>query len=162
VKAPPPASRKQIGHYFTSIKIKSIFTHLIILEVIEMAVQAQLNWTDGLQFIARAGRGPAVVIDTPEGGSGASPMAIVLIGAAGCTAVDVVSILKKKRVNMNGFQVNITGERADQDPKRYTKIHIEYIVQGKDIKPNAVKHAIQLSEEKYCSAITESLKARNN
>ena len=118
-----------------------------------MAVQAQLNWTEELQFIARAGNGPAVVIDTPDGGSGSSPMAMVLIGVAGCTAVDVVSILKKKRVNMSGFQVNIAGERADEEPKRYTSIHIEYIVHGKDIKPNAVEHAIQLSEEKYCSAI---------
>ena len=81
-----------------------------------MAVQAQLNWTEDLQFIARAGHGPAVVIDTPDGGSGSSPMAMVLIGVAGCTAVDVVSILKKKRVNMSGFQVNITGERADEEP----------------------------------------------
>lgn len=118
-----------------------------------MAVQAQLNWTDGLQFIARAGDGPAVVIDTPEGGGGPSPMQIVLIGVAGCTAVDVVSILQKKRVNMTDFQVNITGERAEEEPKRYTNIYIEYIVHGKDIKPKAVEHAIQLSEEKYCSAI---------
>ncbi len=118
-----------------------------------MAVQAQLNWTDGLQFIARAGHGPAVVIDTPEGGGGPSPMQTVLIGVAGCTAVDVASILQKKRVNMTDFQVNITGERAEEEPKRYTNIYIEYIVHGKDIKPNAVEHAIQLSEEKYCSAM---------
>ncbi|HJO62622.1 MAG: OsmC family protein [Desulfobacterales bacterium] len=118
-----------------------------------MSIHAQLNWTDGSQFVARVGNGPAVVIDTPEGGSGPTPMGILLMGVAGCTAVDVVSILKKKRVNMTGFQINITGERAEKEPMRYTNIHIEYIVHGKDIKPKAVEHAIQLSEEKYCSAI---------
>jgi putative redox protein len=64
-----------------------------------MAVEAQLKWTDGIQFIARAGDGPAVVIDGPESGSGASPMQLVLIGIAGCTAVDVILIMQKKRVN---------------------------------------------------------------
>lgn len=118
-----------------------------------MSIHARLNWTDGSQFVARVGNGSAIVIDTPEGGSGPTPMGILLIGVAGCTAVDVVAILKKKRVNMTGFQINITGERAEKEPKRYTNIHIEYIVTGKDVKPKALEHAIQLSEKKYCSAI---------
>jgi len=118
-----------------------------------MAIQAQLKWIDGMQFIARAGDGPAVVIDNPESKGGASPMQLVLIGIAGCTAVDVISIMQKKRAKVNNFQVNITGERAEEHPKRYTHIRIEYVLSGKGIKPNAVEQAIQLSETKYCSAM---------
>lgn len=118
-----------------------------------MAVQAQLKWIDNMQFIARAGDGPAVVIDNPESKGGASPMQLVLIGIAGCTAVDVISIMQKKRANVNDFQVNITGERAEEHPRRYTNIRIEFVLSGKGIKPNAVEQAIQLSETKYCSAM---------
>ena len=118
-----------------------------------MAIQAQLKWIDGMQFIARAGDSPAVVIDNPESKAGPSPMQLVLIGIAGCTAVDVISIMQKKRTNLAGFQVKIRGERAEEHPRRYTNIRIEYVLHGKDIKPNAVEQAIQLSETKYCSAM---------
>ena len=118
-----------------------------------MAIQAQLKWIDGMQFIARAGDGPAVIIDNPESKGGASPMQLVLIGIAGCTAVDVISIMQKKRADVTDFQVSITGERAEEHPKRYTNIRIEYVISGKGIKPNAVEQAIQLSETKYCSAL---------
>ena len=117
-----------------------------------MTISAQLNWTDGMQFVARAGDGPAVVLDSSDGGSGPSPMELVLIGVAGCTAIDVIMIMQKKRADVIDFQVNISGERADDHPRRYTKIHIEYVLSGRDIKPNAVEQAIQLSEEKYCGA----------
>jgi len=117
-----------------------------------MAIQAQLKWIDGVQFVARAGDSPAVVIDEPESNGGASPMQLLLIGVAGCTAVDVIIILKKKRVEVAGFQVNISGERAEEPPQRYTDIHIEYVLHGKGIKPKAVEQAIELSETKYCSA----------
>ena len=117
-----------------------------------MTISAQLNWTDGMQFVARAGDGPGVVLDSSDGGSGPSPMELVLIGVAGCTAIDVIMIMQKKRVDIIDFKVNISGERADEHPKRYTKIHIEFVLCGRDIKPNAVEQAIQLSEEKYCSA----------
>ncbi len=118
-----------------------------------MAIQAQLKWIDGMQFIARAGDGPAVVIDNPESKGGASPMQLVLIGIAGCTAVDVISIMQKKRAHVSDFQVNISGERAEEHPRRYTNIRIEYVLSGKGIKPNALEQAIQLSETKYCSAM---------
>ena len=118
-----------------------------------MAVQAQLKWIDGMQFIARAGDGPAVVIDDPESKGGASPMQLVLIGIAGCTAVDVILIMQKKRVKVTEFHVNITGERAQEHPKRYTNIQIEYVLHGKGIEPKAVEQAITLSETKYCSAM---------
>jgi len=118
-----------------------------------MAVQAQLKWIDGMQFIARAGDGPAVVIDNPESKGGASPMQLLLIGVAGCTAVDVIAILQKKRAKVTDFHVNISGERAEEHPKRYTHINIEYVLYGQDLKPRAVEQAIQLSETKYCSAM---------
>ena len=118
-----------------------------------MTVQAHLKWTDKLQFVARAGEGPAVVLDSSDGASGASPMQLVLMGVAGCTAIDIVVILKKKRVNLSRFEITVTGEQAGDDPRRYTKIDIAYILYGKDIKPKAVEQAIALSEKKYCSAI---------
>ena len=118
-----------------------------------MTVQAHLKWTDKLQFVARAGEGPAVVLDSSDGASGASPMQLVLIGVAGCTAIDIVVILKKKRVNVSRFEITVTGEQAEDNPRRYTKIVITYILYGKDIKPKAVEQAIALSEKKYCSAM---------
>ena len=118
-----------------------------------MTLKAQLNWTDGMQFIARAGKGPAVVLDSSEGGSGPSPMELVLIGVAGCSAIDVIMIMGKKRARVTGFQVNITGERTKEYPKRYKDIHIEFVLHGKGIKPKAVEQAIQLSETKYCGAM---------
>ena len=123
-----------------------------------MSVSAQIKWTGGMQFLGRAGDGPAVVMDTPEGGTGASPMQLVLMGTAGCTAVDVLTILKKKRMQVTGFTINITGERAEEFPKPYTDIHIEYVVYGTDLNPKGIQQAIDLSEQKYCGAMA-SLKA---
>ena len=118
-----------------------------------MTVKAQIKWTDGMQFVARAGKGPAVVLDSGDGGSGPSPMEMVLIGVAGCSAIDVISIMEKKRARVTAFQVNITGERAEEYPKRYTDIQIEFVMWGKEIKPKALEQAIQLSETKYCGAM---------
>ena len=118
-----------------------------------MALKAQLKWIDGMQFIARSGNSHAVVIDNHEGGSGPSPMELFLLGVAGCTAMDVISIMQKKRVHLTDFHVNIIGECAEEHPKRYTNIHIEFILHGEGIKPKAVEQAIQLSEKKYCGAM---------
>jgi putative redox protein len=118
-----------------------------------MIVQAQLKWTEGRQFVARAGDGPAVVLDSRESGSGPSPMEMVLMGVAGCTAVDVILIMQKRRAAVTDFRVNISGQRADEHPRYYTSIHIEYVLTGTDIKPKDVERAIQLSETKYCSAL---------
>jgi putative redox protein len=116
-------------------------------------VEAKLKWTDGLQFVGRAGNSPALVIDTGEGGSGPGPMQLLLLGIAGCTAMDVVTILQKRRVNLTGLEIEIRGERAEEYPRRYTAIQIEYIVIGTGIEPRDVEIAIKLSEEKYCSAV---------
>ena len=123
-----------------------------------MTIQAQLKWTDGMQFVGRTGDGAAIVLDNPEGGSGSSPMELVLMGVAGCTAMDVAFIIKKKRLHLTDFTINISGKQADTHPKRYESIHIEYLLKGKDLKPKAVEQAIELSHEKYCSA-TASLNA---
>ncbi len=117
-----------------------------------MATKAQLNWTDGFQFVARAENGPGMVLDSSDGGSGPTPMQMVLMGVAGCTAMDVVSILKKKRANISDLQVNISGEQAEEHPKRYTDINIEFVVHGKGVKPQDVERSIELSLTKYCSA----------
>ena len=124
-----------------------------------MAIQAQVKWIDELQFVARAGSGPAVVMDTSDSGGGAGPMELMLMGTAGCTAMDVITILKKKRLKVTGFTIDISGERAEEYPKRYTDIHFEYVVYGTDLKPDGVKQAIDLSEKKYCGAMA-SLNAR--
>jgi len=118
-----------------------------------MTVQAHLKWTDGLQFVARAGEGPAVILDSTDGASGASPMQLVLMGVAGCTAIDIIAILKKKRLDLSRFEIMISGEQSEDHPRRYTKITIVYRLYGKDIKPKAVEQAIALSEKKYCSAM---------
>jgi putative redox protein len=118
-----------------------------------MEIKAQLKWTDNLQFVARTGDGPAVIMDSSDSGSGAGPMEMVLMGVAGCTAMDVISIMKKKRANVKGFQTNIIGDRAEEHPRRYRKITIEYIFFGKKIKPNDVERAIELSTTKYCGAM---------
>lgn len=123
-----------------------------------MAVHAMVKWTDGLQFVARAGDGPAVVMDTHDGGGGPTPMEMVLIGAAGCTAIDVISIMKKKRAVIDRFELAIDGDQAEEYPKRYTAIRFTYIIYGQGINSKAMEQAIELSKNKYCS-VTASLNA---
>ena len=118
-----------------------------------MSINATVKWNGAMQFVARAGNGPAVIMDTPDGGSGPTPMEMILFGVAGCTAIDVVAILEKKRLDVTGLDVDISGERAEEDPRRFTDIRIEYRLRGRNIKPKALEQAIALSEEKYCSAI---------
>ncbi|MDM8538615.1 OsmC family protein [Desulfobacterales bacterium HSG17] len=118
-----------------------------------MTLKAQIKWTDGYQFVARAGTGPAVVLDSTDGGSGPTPMDMLLMGVAGCSAIDVVMIMQKKRAKLTDFHVNISGTKADADPQRFTHINLEYVLYGKGIKPSGVEQAIRLSEEKYCSAM---------
>ena len=115
---------------------------------------ASVTWVENMQFVARGESGHAVVLDTTaEDGfdSGARPMELLLMGVLGCTAMDVISILKKKRQPVEGFKVFATTERAEEHPKRFTKIHLDYVVTG-DVDPAALARAVQLSEEKYCAA----------
>jgi putative redox protein len=117
---------------------------------------AQITWVEDMQFVARADTGHAIVMDASEEsagfGSASSPMEVLLMGLLGCTAMDVISILKKKRQSVAGFKIFATGERAPEHPKAYTAIHLEYVAYG-EVEPAALARAIQLSEETYCGAI---------
>jgi putative redox protein len=122
-----------------------------------MASEAKATWTGtGLRLVGEASSGPAIVIDhavteAEEKPAGPTPMELVLIGLCGCTAMDVISILQKKRQSFTGLQVKASAERAEEHPKIYTQIHLEYVVKGKGVEPQAVERAIELSETKYCS-----------
>lgn len=119
-------------------------------------MQARIKWVENVAFLGEADSGHAVLMDgAPEGGGrnlGPRPMELVLIGAGGCTAYDVVHILKKSRAEISDCVAEIQAERADTDPKVFTKIHFHFIVTGKNLKPELVERAINLSAEKYCSA----------
>ena len=121
-----------------------------------MTVKTELRWTEGNQFIGRAGDGPAVILDMPKGGSGPSPMEIFLMGLAGCAGIDVVSILKKRRAPFKRLQITTTGERAEAHPRRYTQIEFNFEVYGQGVKPKDVQKAIELSMTKYCSAVAST------
>ncbi len=118
-------------------------------------MKARVKWLEQSTFVAQSGSGHSVVLDgPPEAGGqnlGVRPMEMVLMGLGGCTAFDVVDILKKKRERVSGCVVEIEAERAETTPKVFTKIHVRYIVTGKDIKEESVKRAVELSAEKYCS-----------
>lgn len=117
---------------------------------------AQVTWVDGMQFVGEAGSGHAIVLDGREsvGGrnTGIRPMELLLVGLAGCTAMDVKHILQRKRQQIIGVQVQVSGERAEEHPKVYVSIKLTYIVRGRSLSEKAVVDAIELSETKYCSA----------
>jgi putative redox protein len=118
-----------------------------------MTIKARLEWQGEMQFLARAGdNSPSVFIDSTEGKRGPTPMEMLLMGVAGCTAMDVIWIMKKRRAEVTGFRVHVTGEQADGHPRRYTRILIEYVLEGKGLSPKDVERAITLSMTKYCSA----------
>ncbi|MCK5274708.1 MAG: OsmC family protein [Alphaproteobacteria bacterium] len=121
-----------------------------------MATTARVKWVEGTRFVGESGRGHAVVMEgmVPEDGVaiGISPMGMLLLGMGGCTAIDVVMILQKAREKVTDCVVEIEGERADEIPKVYKRIHAHYIITGHGLKPSAVERAIKLSAEKYCSA----------
>ncbi|MGQ9489218.1 MAG: OsmC family protein [Anaerolineae bacterium] len=117
---------------------------------------ANITWVQNMQFVASSDSGHAIVMDSsPDVGghdSAAQPMEVLLMGLLGCTAMDVISILKKKRQPVQGFKIFATGERSAEHPKKYTKIHLEYVAYG-DVDPKALARAIELSETTYCGAI---------
>jgi putative redox protein len=119
-------------------------------------MKARIKWTEQAQFVGSSDSGHAVVMDGPvEGGGrnlGLRPMEMVLLGTGGCTAYDVVDILKKSRQPIQDCVVEIEAERADEAPRIFTRIHIHFVVSGKGLSDSAVKRAVDLSAEKYCSA----------
>lgn len=119
-------------------------------------MKARIKWIENVAFVGETESGHAVVMDgAPEGGGrnlGPRPMEMVLIGTGGCSAYDVVHILKKSRAPVSDCVVEIDAERASEDPKVFTRIHFHFVVTGAGLKPNVVERAVHLSAEKYCSA----------
>jgi putative redox protein len=122
-----------------------------------MTVECSVKWTgEGMSFVARTGSGHLVAMDgAPEGGGNnlaPRPMEMVLLGTGGCTAYDVVLILKRGRHDVRGCEVEVSAERAASDPKVFTRIAMKFIVRGRNLSRETVLRAVQLSHEKYCSA----------
>ena len=119
-------------------------------------MKARAKWVDGMAFMGEAGSGHAMIMDgAPEYGGrnlGIRPMEMLLIGLAGCTGFDVVSILKKGREAVTGCEVEVEAERAASDPKVFTRIHLRYRITGKGLAYAKAERAVTLSKEKYCSA----------
>jgi len=115
-----------------------------------------VRWGDGMTFIAETGSLHLVTMDgAPEGGGrnlAPRPMEVLLAGAGGCTAYDVVVILKKNHQEVTACEVALQAERAPTDPKVFTRIHYRFTVRGRNLKRNVVEQAVRLSHEKYCSA----------
>ncbi|WP_026187113.1 OsmC family protein [Ensifer sp. BR816] len=119
-------------------------------------MKARIKWVEERTFVGQSGSGHNVVLGTasgPEGSTpGPSPMEMVLIGTGGCSAFDVVHILEKGRQAVEDCIVELSAERADQEPKVFTRIHMHFVVKGRGLAASKVERAIALSIEKYCSA----------
>jgi putative redox protein len=119
-------------------------------------MEATIKWVDGAMFLGESGSGHAVVMDGPpdHGGRnlGVRPMEMVLLGLGGCASFDVVDILKKSRQAVTGCETRLSAERADAVPAVFTRIHVHFVVRGRDLKEKQVARAVALSAEKYCSA----------
>ncbi|NLK07963.1 MAG: OsmC family protein [Firmicutes bacterium] len=125
-------------------------------------MQVEVNWASGMEFRAEVGSGHTLVMDASvEGGGenlGARPTEFLLAAVGGCTGIDVVSILQKMQQPIEGVKVQIKSERAEEHPRRFTQVKIHYVITGKDLNPERVGRAVQLSTEKYCS-VSHSLNA---
>ena len=119
-------------------------------------MKARIKWIENVAFVGESESGHALVMDgAPEGGGrnlGPRPMETMLIGTGGCTAYDVVLILRKSQQDVRGCDVVLKSERAEKDPKVFTKVHFHFTVRGRNLKPGMVERAVKLSHEKYCSA----------
>ena len=119
-------------------------------------MKARIKWVEQVAFVAESGSGHAMVLDgAPEAGGrnlGPRPMELLLMGMGACTSFDVVSILKKSRQPVMDCVAELEAERASEDPKVFTKIHVHFKVTGRGLKHNVVERAVQLSANKYCSA----------
>lgn len=119
-------------------------------------MECTVRWLDGMAFVAETGSGHLVSMDgAPEAGGrnlAPRPMELMLAGAGGCSAFDVVLILKRSRQDVRDCEVRLIAERAETDPKVFTRVGFHYTVRGKNLKANVVERAIHLSAQKYCSA----------
>ncbi|KPK02937.1 MAG: hypothetical protein AMK71_00475 [Nitrospira bacterium SG8_35_4] len=126
-------------------------------------MKSTIKHVDNMQFTATADSGHEVIMDAPPsvGGNnkGSKPSELLLMGFGGCTGMDVISILRKKKQDVTGFEMHVNGETSESHPKMFTDIHIEYVLTGKNISEDAVKRAIELSLERYCTVGTTIGKA---
>ncbi|RPI37191.1 MAG: OsmC family peroxiredoxin [Nitrospiraceae bacterium] len=117
--------------------------------------KAKVTYLNGMQFVGEADSGHAIVMDgAPDVGgrnTGLRPTELLLLGIGGCSGMDIVSILKKKKQDVKGVEINVDGRKADSYPQKFTEIQLEFVITGKNISEEAVKRAVQLSMEKYCS-----------
>ena len=122
----------------------------------EKTMTAQVVWESGMRFIAEAGSGHAIVLDgsTEVGGydTGIRSMELLLVGLIGCTAMDVAYTLRRKRQDLQSLVVKASAKRQDKHPQVFTEVHIEYSLKGRGLSEKAVRQAIELSQNKYCSA----------
>lgn len=120
----------------------------------DMTVQAVLQ--KGMSFDVKTGSGHHILLDASEqnggGDSGPRPMEMLLVALASCAGMDILSILRKKRQDITGYEVNVFGERTEEHPRVFTNITVEHVFTGRAIKPDAVQRAIDLTEERYCGA----------
>ncbi len=118
-------------------------------------MNTSVRWTAGMQFAGTGEAGTALTMDArPEHGgqgTGPSPMETLLLSLGGCTGMDVVSILTKMRAPLDGLEIRITADRAEEHPKIFTRIALEYVVSGAGLRPDQVSRAIELSQTRYCS-----------
>jgi putative redox protein len=118
-------------------------------------VEAKVTLVQDMRFDGKATSGHTLTMDADDASGGHNagfrPMELLLVGFGGCSGMDVISILRKKRQPVAGLEINVAGEMTDEYPKIYRKIHIEYVVKGKGVGKEAVERAIQLSLDKYCS-----------
>ena len=119
-------------------------------------MKARVKWIEGVAMLGESGSGHTVVMDGPPDAGGRNlgmrPMEMLLLGMGGCTEFDVMLILRRGRQEVTDCIVELTAERADNDPKVFTAIHVHFIVSGRDLSESHVQRAIKLSAEKYCSA----------
>ena len=119
-------------------------------------MKSRVKWVENVCFMAESGSGHAMIMDgAPDIGGknlGPRPMEMLLMGAGGCTSVDVIMILQKSRQDVTDCEVEVEAERAEAHPKVFTRIHMHFTVKGRNLKPEMVDRAIKLSAEKYCSA----------
>jgi putative redox protein len=118
----------------------------------------KVKWIDGMRFVATDSMGHSIVMDASKQvggeGSGFSPLELLLAALGGCTGIDIVDVMRKQRENIEDLEIVVSGKRAEEPPRVYTRVHVNYRFKGKDIKEKKVQRAIKLSEDKYCSVRT--------
>jgi len=113
--------------------------------------EVTVRWTGEKRFLCTSARGPGLIIDAVDGGAGMKPTETLLAALGTCAAVDVVEILRKKRVNIESYRIELAGQRATTHPRRYERVTVRHVVKAAGLTPDALEQAVKLSTEKYCS-----------